>query len=181
MQVYATSLPEVLILEPEVLTDHRGDFFEAFNAEKFRLCTGLVPQFVQDNQVRSVKGVLRGLHYQIQEPQAKLIRVTQGRIFDVAVDLRKSSPRFGLWTGVELSAENSRQLWVPEGFAHGYLTLSDSAQVIYKTSRYRAPSFERCIAWNDPSLNISWPLPGKPVLSVADRLGVLLTQAETYP
>lgn len=180
MQVYATTLPDVLLVEPQVWSDHRGHFSEAFNARQFHLCTGLDPQFVQDNQVLSKKNVLRGLHYQIKQPQAKLVRVTQGRIFDVAVDLRKSSPRFGCWAGVELSADNAKQLWIPEGFAHGYLALDEVVQVVYKTSRYYAPSFERCIAWNDPGINVLWPLVGEPILSAADRLGVSLAQAETY-
>jgi len=174
--VTPTALPEVLILEPKVFGDARGFFFESFNARDFAQCTGLDVQFVQDNHSKSAKGVLRGLHYQIQHPQGKLVRVTQGEVFDVAVDLRRSSPTFGKWDGVVLSAENKRQLWVPPGFAHGFLVLSDTAEFLYKTTDYYAPEHERCIAWNDPTLAITWPqLPEPPKLSAKDAAGAAFT------
>ena len=170
--VIPTNLPEVLILEPKVFGDARGFFFESFNARDFAQCTGLDVQFVQDNHSKSAQGVLRGLHYQIQYPQGKLVRVTQGEVFDVAVDMRKSSPTFGQWAGVVLSAENKRQLWVPPGFAHGFVVTSESAEFLYKTTDYYAPEFERCIAWNDPTLAIKWPDLGEvPKLSAKDAAG----------
>ena len=176
MNVVVTALPEVLILEPKVFGDERGFFFESFNQKTFNKATGLAPNFVQDNHSRSAKGVLRGLHYQIQQPQGKLVRVVRGSVFDVAVDIRKSSPNFGRWVGVELSEQNHRQLWVPPGFAHGFLVTSDTADFLYKTTDYYAPEFERCIAWNDPDLAIVWPLDGdsQPLVSAKDQAGAVL-------
>ena len=176
MNVVATALPEVLILEPKVFGDARGFFFESFNQRAFNAATGLDANFVQDNHSRSVKGVLRGLHYQTQQPQGKLVRVVRGSVFDVAVDIRKSSPQFGRWVGVELSGDNHRQLWVPPGFAHGFIVTSDSADFLYKTTDYYAPAFERCIAWNDPGLAIAWPVEGnaQPLVSAKDQAGALL-------
>ncbi|MFN4359180.1 MAG: dTDP-4-dehydrorhamnose 3,5-epimerase [Hylemonella sp.] len=180
MQSIQTALPEVLILEPKVFGDARGFFFESFNERAFAQATGLSVNFVQDNHSRSARGVLRGLHYQLQQPQGKLVRVVRGSVFDVAVDLRRSSPHFGLWVGVELSEHNHRQLWVPPGFAHGFLVTSESADFLYKTTDYYAPEHERCIAWNDPALGIEWPLDGAPQLSGKDQQGQLLAQAEVY-
>lgn len=183
MKIVPTALPEVLILEPKVFGDARGFFFESFNQKVFNAATGAEHQFVQDNHSRSARGVLRGLHYQIQKPQGKLVRVTRGSVFDVAVDMRKSSPRFGQWTGVELSEDNQRQLWVPPGFAHGFLVTSESADFLYKTTDYYAPEHERCIAWNDPALGIDWPLAGlndEPQLSAKDKLGLPLNRAEAF-
>ena len=178
MKVTATSLPEVLIIEPKVFGDQRGFFFESFNQKAFNDATGLDAKFVQDNHSHSTKGVLRGLHYQIQQPQGKLVRVVRGSVFDVAVDIRKSSPHFGRWVGVELSEENHRQLWVPPGFAHGFLVTSDTADFLYKTTDYYAPEFERCVAWNDPEIGVEWPLAGiEPQLSVKDQAGVLLADS----
>ena len=178
--VTPTALPEVLLLEPKVFGDARGFFFESFNARDFAAATGLVRDFVQDNHSRSAKGVLRGLHYQIRHPQGKLVRVTEGEVFDVAVDLRKSSARFGKWAGVLLSAENKRQLWVPEGFAHGFLVLSDSADFLYKTTDYWHPEYERTVLWNDPALGIDWPLTSPPILAPKDAGGELLADAEVF-
>lgn len=175
MKVIETVLPEVLIIEPKVFGDSRGFFFESFNARSFREATGLDVEFVQDNHSRSAKNVLRGLHYQIKQPQGKLVRVVSGAVFDVAVDIRKSSPNFGKWVGVELTEENHRQLWVPPGFAHGFLVLSESADFLYKTTDYYAPEFERCLAWNDPIAAIAWPTEQPPVLSVKDNCGTLLS------
>ena len=175
-----TQLPEVFLLEPKVFGDERGFFYESFNANKFAEATGLRPNFVQDNHSKSSKGVLRGLHYQIAQTQGKLVRVTAGEVYDVAVDLRRSSPRFGLWTAALLSAENCRQMWIPEGFAHGFLVTSDSAEFLYKTTDYWAPQHERCISWNDPQLAIDWPLQAAPSLSAKDQLGRLLAEAETF-
>ena len=175
MKVTLTALPEVLIIEPKVFGDQRGFFFESFNQKAFNDATGLDAKFVQDNHSRSTKGVLRGLHYQIQQPQGKLVRVVRGSVFDVAVDIRKSSPHFGRWVGVELSEENHRQLWVPPGFAHGFLVTSDIADFLYKTTDYYAPEFERCLAWNDPGVGVEWPLAGNaPQVSVKDRAGLFL-------
>ena len=176
MNVVATALPEVLILEPKVFGDARGFFFESFNQRAFNAATGLDANFVQDNQSRSVKGVLRGLHYQIQQPQGKLVRVVRGSVFDVAVDIRKSSSQFGHWVGVELSEDNHRQLWVPPGFAHGFIVTSDSADFLYKTTDYYAPAFERCIAWDDAAIGIKWPVEGnaQPLVSAKDQAGALL-------
>ncbi|KAA3652766.1 MAG: dTDP-4-dehydrorhamnose 3,5-epimerase [Proteobacteria bacterium] len=180
MQVTATDLPDVLIIEPKVFGDARGFFFESFNARAFAEATGVDLPFVQDNHSRSAQGVLRGLHYQIQQPQGKLVRVVRGAVFDVAVDVRRSSPHFGRWVGVELSEDNHRQLWVPPGFAHGFLVLSASADFLYKTTDYYAPEHERSVLWNDPAIGIDWPLPGEPLLSGKDRAGVLLKDAEVF-
>ena len=176
----ATALPEVLILEPKVFGDARGFFFESFNAREFERVTGLKTDFVQDNHSKSAQGVLRGLHYQIQHPQGKLVRVTQGEVLDVAVDLRRSSPRFGQWVGVHLSADNHRQLWVPPGFAHGFVVLSASAEFQYKTTDYWYPEHERSLLWNDPQLGIEWPLQTPPQLSGKDAQATPLAQAECF-
>jgi len=181
MQVVQTSLPEVLMLEPKVFGDARGFFFESFNARRFAELTGISMPFVQDNHSRSARGVLRGLHYQIRQPKGKLVRVIAGEVFDVAVDIRRSSPTFGQWTGNRLSAENKRHLWVPPGFAHGFVVLSDSAEFLYKTTDYWAPEHERCIRWDDPTLGIDWPLEGVPQVSAKDAQGVALAAAETFP
>jgi dTDP-4-dehydrorhamnose 3,5-epimerase len=181
MKVLPTSLPEVLIIEPKVFGDTRGFFFESFNQKVFNQATGLNATFVQDNHSRSARGVLRGLHYQIRQPQGKLVRVVRGAVFDVAVDMRKSSPNFGRWVGVELTEENHRQLWVPAGFAHGFVVTSESADFLYKTTDYYAPEFERCVAWDDPTIGIQWPLAGEPQLSAKDRVGAELAGAETFP
>ena len=179
MNVIPTEIPEVLLLEPRVFGDERGFFFESFNAREFQKATGLDVTFVQDNHSRSVRGVLRGLHYQIQQTQGKLVRVTQGSVFDVAVDIRKNSPTFGQWVGVELSAENYRQCWIPPGFAHGFLVLSESADFLYKTTDYYAPEYEHCIRWDDPDLSINWPLQAKPTVSLKDCNGASFSAA-TY-
>jgi dTDP-4-dehydrorhamnose 3,5-epimerase len=182
MQAIATPLDGVFVLEPKVFGDARGFFFESFNERAFQKATGVTAHFVQDNHSRSAQGVLRGLHYQIQQPQGKLVRVIAGEVFDVAVDLRKSSPTFGQWFGQRLSAENKRQLWIPAGFAHGFVVLSDSADFLYKTTDYWAPEFERCIAWNDPDLAIAWPLAGQtPLVSTKDAQGVAFRSAEIFP
>ncbi|AEB60633.1 dTDP-4-dehydrorhamnose 3,5-epimerase [Ectopseudomonas mendocina] len=181
MNVIATALPEVLILEPQVFGDERGFFYESFNARRFAEATGVTRDFVQDNHSRSARGVLRGLHYQLQQAQGKLVRVSAGEVYDVAVDVRRSSPNFGKWVGVHLSAENKRQLWVPEGFAHGFLVLSEYAEFLYKTTDYYAPAHERCIRWDDQQLAIDWPLEGlTPQLSAKDQQGLSLTDAETF-
>ena len=180
MNVVRTGIPDVLIIEPKVFGDARGFFFESFNARAFTAATGLAPAFVQDNHSRSRKNVLRGLHYQIRQPQGKLVRVADGEVFDVAVDLRKNSPTFGQWTGAILSAENKRMMWVPEGFAHGFLVLSESADFLYKTTDYYAPEHERCIIWNDPAIGIEWPLPGAPLLAAKDSAGSRLMDAEVF-
>ena len=177
MKVTPTSIPDVLIIEPEVFGDARGFFYESFNQKAFNEATGLNLSFVQDNHSRSAKGVLRGLHYQVQQPQGKLVRVVRGSVFDVAVDIRKSSPTFGQWVGVELSEDNHRQLWVPPGFAHGFLVTSDSADFLYKTTDYYAPEHERCIAWNDAAIGINWCLATQPSLSAKDQLGLGLCEA----
>ena len=181
MNVIKTDLPAVLIFEPEVFGDARGFLLESFNHRVFQEKTGLDVRFVQDNHSHSGKSVLRGLHYQVRQPQGKLVLVVAGEIFDVAVDLRKSSPTFGKWAGAALSAGNKRQMWVPEGFAHGFLVLSDSADVLYKTTDYYAPEHERSIAWNDPDIGIQWPLDGAPVLSARDREGKSLKEADLFP
>lgn len=180
MKLIATALPEVLLLEPQVFGDDRGFFFESYNARRFQELTGVVADFVQDNHSKSARNVLRGLHYQIRQPQGKLVRVSAGAVFDVAVDLRRSSPRFGRWVGVELSAENKRQLWVPPGFGHGFVVTSDSAEFLYKTTDYYAPEFERAIVWNDPAIGIEWPIEGQPLLSGKDSQGKLLADAEVF-
>jgi dTDP-4-dehydrorhamnose 3,5-epimerase len=181
MQAIQTAIPEVLIFEPRVFGDDRGFFFESFNQKVFSGATGLSTEFVQDNHSKSAKNVLRGLHYQIKQPQGKLVRVTSGEVFDVAVDVRKSSPTFGQWVGVHLSAENKRQLWIPAGFAHGFLVLSETAEFLYKTTDFYAPEHERCIRWDDAQLAINWPLLGQqPLLSVKDQQGLAFSQAETF-
>ncbi len=178
--VIQTAIPEVLILEPKVFGDSRGFFFESFNAKDFANVTGLDVSFVQDNHSRSSKGVLRGLHYQVQQTQGKLVHVTQGAVFDVAVDIRKSSPTFGKWVGCELSDSNHRKLWIPPGFAHGFMVLSESADFLYKTTDYYAPTHERCIAWNDSSIGINWPEGITPLLSAKDQQGLALAEAEIF-
>jgi dTDP-4-dehydrorhamnose 3,5-epimerase len=175
------AIPDVLLLEPRVFGDSRGFFYESYNERVFREATGVAARFVQDNHSRSARGVLRGLHYQVQQPQGKLVRVAAGAVFDVAVDLRQGSPTFGRWVGVELSEQNQRQMWIPEGFAHGFLVLSESADFLYKTTDYYAPEHERCIAWNDPAIGVGWPLAQDPVLSAKDSAGVPLSQADTFP
>jgi dTDP-4-dehydrorhamnose 3,5-epimerase len=175
MKATPTAIPDVLIIEPKVFGDARGFFFESFNQKAFNAATGQDTQFVQDNHSRSSRGVLRGLHYQVQQPQGKLVRVVRGAVYDVAVDIRLASPTFGQWVGVELTEENHRQLWVPAGLAHGFLVLSESADFLYKTTDYYAPEFERCIAWDDATLAIDWPLKGLvPQLSAKDRTGASL-------
>lgn len=181
MKVIATQLPEVLILEPKVFGDERGFFYESFNAKAFAEATGLQREFVQDNHSRSQRGVLRGLHYQVEQAQGKLVRVTVGEVLDVAVDIRRSSANFGKWVGVRLSAENKRQLWVPEGFAHGFVVLSEHAEFLYKTTDYYAPAHERSIRWDDPTLAIDWQFDGTPQLSAKDLAGKSLQDAELFP
>ncbi|MDH4872485.1 dTDP-4-dehydrorhamnose 3,5-epimerase [Pseudomonas sp. BN515] len=180
MKIVETQLTDVLVLEPKVFGDERGFFFESFNARTFADATGVHRDFVQDNHSRSQRGVLRGLHYQVRQPQGKLVRVTQGEVFDVVVDLRRSSTTFGKWAGIILSAENKRQLWVPEGFAHGFLVLSEYAEFLYKTTDYYAPEHERCIRWDDPDLAIDWPLAEAPQLSAKDKAGVNFKDADLF-
>lgn len=180
MNVVPTRIPDVLVIEPKVFGDDRGFFLESFNARAFEQATGLKRNFVQDNHSKSSKNVLRGLHYQIRQPQGKLVRVVQGEVFDVAVDLRKSSQTFGQWVGARLSAENKRQLWLPEGFAHGFLVLSDTAEFLYKTTDYYAPEYERSLLWNDPALNIDWPTDGEPRLAAKDAAAHPLSAAEVF-
>ncbi len=177
MKIIPTEIPDVLIVEPQVFGDERGFFLESFNQQRWEKLTGLKTTFVQDNHSRSTKGVLRGLHYQTRQTQGKLVRVVQGEVYDVAVDMRKSSATFGRWVGCVLSAENKRQFWVPEGFAHGFLVLSETAEFLYKTTDYYAPEFDQCIRWDDTDLAISWPLEGKPVLSGKDAAGVAFKDA----
>ena len=181
MNVIQTTLPGVLILEPKVFGDERGFFFESFNQRTLAETAGIDTPFVQDNHSRSAKNVLRGLHYQIQQSQGKLVRVTAGEVFDVAVDIRKSSRTFGKSIGFRLTAENKLMAWIPPGFAHGFLVLSDYAEFLYKTTDYYAPEFERCIAWNDPDLDIDWPLEDEPQLSAKDKAGIALKDAEVFP
>ncbi|MFZ0155931.1 dTDP-4-dehydrorhamnose 3,5-epimerase [Pseudomonas sp.] len=181
MNVITTDLPGVLIIEPNVFGDSRGFFYESFNAEAFKDKTGVTTTFVQDNHSRSQKGVLRGLHYQLENTQGKLVRVTHGEVLDVAVDIRRSSPHFGQWVAVRLSADNHRQLWVPEGFAHGFVVLSDSAEFLYKTTDYYNPAAERCIHWDDPDLAIDWQLDAAPQLSAKDQAGKWLKEADLFP
>ncbi len=180
MKLIPTAIPEVWVIEPKVFGDERGFFYESYN-RRVLAELGLEGEFVQDNHSRSVKDVLRGLHYQIQHAQGKLVRVISGEVFDVAVDLRKSSPSFGKWVSATLSAENKRMLWIPPGFAHGFLTISESAEFLYKSSDYWHPEHERCIVWDDPDLAIAWPLSGEPQLAAKDKAGARLTDAEVYP
>lgn len=180
MKVIKSELPEVLVIEPKVFGDERGFFYESFNAQAFAEATGVNTPFVQDNHSRSQKGVLRGLHYQIENAQGKLVRVTAGSVLDIAVDIRRSSPNFGKWFGLELSAENAKQLWIPPGFAHGFLVLSDYAEFLYKTTDYYTPSAERCIRWNDPELDIDWGLTEEPRLSAKDQVGKPLADADLF-
>jgi dTDP-4-dehydrorhamnose 3,5-epimerase len=181
MNVVKTPLEGLLVLEPRVFGDDRGFFYESFNARRFAELTGVTAEFVQDNHSRSAKGVLRGLHYQIQQAQGKLVRATVGSVFDVAVDIRKSSPTFGQWYGVELSAENKRQMWIPPGFAHGFVVTSEHAEFLYKTTDYWAPEHERAILWNDPAVGIEWPaLDAAPLLSGKDQAAALLADAEVF-
>ncbi|MBT9590038.1 MAG: dTDP-4-dehydrorhamnose 3,5-epimerase [Thiobacillus sp.] len=180
MKATPLAIPDVILLEPRVFGDERGFFFESFNQAKFEAAIGRPISFVQDNHSRSDKNVLRGLHYQIRQPQGKLVRVVQGEVFDVAVDIRKTSPTFGTWVGEILSAENKRQMWVPAGFAHGFVVLSEAAEFLYKTTDYYAPEHERCIAWNDPAIAIQWPLDGEPALSAKDQQGKALAEAEHF-
>jgi len=180
LKALPTSIPDVLIIEPKVFGDERGFFFESFNRRQFAELTGRDTDFVQDNHSRSARNVLRGLHYQIQHPQGKLVRVVQGAVFDVALDIRRSSPTFGQYVAAELSAENKRLLWIPEGFAHGFAVLSDTAEFLYKTTDYWAQEFERSIAWNDPAIGIQWPIQGEPSLSAKDQQAKTLAKAEHF-
>ena len=181
MKAVATAIPDVLVIEPAVFGDARGFFFESWNEKAFSALVGRDVHFVQDNHSASGRGVLRGLHYQVRQAQGKLVRVVAGEVFDVAVDLRRSSPTFGRWVGERLSAQNKRMLWVPEGFAHGFLVMSDSAEFLYKTTDFYAPEHERTLLWNDPKLGIAWPLDGEPVLKPKDAAGAPLETAETFP
>ncbi len=180
MKFTQTDIADVLVVEPQVFGDNRGFFFESFNQQKWQQDTGLERSFVQDNHSRSTRGVLRGIHYQIKQPQGKLVRVVAGEIFDVAVDLRKKSPTFGKWVGQHLSAENFKQLWIPEGFGHAFVVLSENAEVLYRTTDFWALEHERCIGWDDPELNISWPINFSPTLSEKDGKGLLLKDADVY-
>ncbi|MBD2201310.1 dTDP-4-dehydrorhamnose 3,5-epimerase [Calothrix sp. FACHB-1219] len=180
MRVISTEIPDLLVIEPQVFGDERGYFYESYNEKTWREKTGIIEHFVQDNHSRSAKNILRGLHYQIQQPQGKLVRVVVGEVFDVAVDLRKSSPTFGQWVGTNLSAENKKQLWIPVGFAHGFLVLSEYAEFLYKTTNYYAPQHERTLLWNDPDLAIAWPIQSEPILSAKDKVGTRLQDAEVY-
>lgn len=180
MRAIVTAIPEVMVLEPDVFADARGFFYESFNQKAFNETCGLDVSFVQDNHSRSTRGVLRGLHYQVRQPQGKLTRVVRGAVFNVAVDLRRSSPTFGKWVGVELSEDNKRQLWVPPGFANGFVVLGEAADFLYKTTDYYSPGHQRCIAWNDPAIGIKWPLTGAPKLSERDSQGALLGAAEVF-
>ena len=181
MQVVTTGLPGVLLLEPKVFGDERGFFFESYNRRTFHKATGVDVEFVQDNHSRSKKNVLRGLHYQVRQAQGKLVRVIAGEVWDVAVDLRRSSPTFGKWAGFTLSAESKRMAWIPPGFAHGFFVTSESADVLYKTTDYYAPEHERSLRWDDPQLGIPWPLRGAPILSAKDAAAPGLAEAELYP
>lgn len=181
MQIQTTNFPDVVIIEPKIFGDDRGFFYESFNEARFLELTGVSTRFVQDNHSKSAKNVLRGLHYQIKQAQGKLVRVTAGEIFDVVVDIRKSSPSFGQWLGVTLSAENKRQLWIPAGYAHGFVVTSESAEVLYKTTDYWAPEYERSILWNDPAIGINWSMTAAPLLSAKDQAGKLLADAEVFP
>ncbi|MBW4648116.1 MAG: dTDP-4-dehydrorhamnose 3,5-epimerase [Kastovskya adunca ATA6-11-RM4] len=181
MNIISVAIPDLLLIEPKAFADDRGFFYESYNYKAFSEKAGITAQFVQDNHSCSRQNVLRGLHYQIQQPQGKLVRAIAGTIFDVAVDIRKSSPTCGQWVGYILSAENKRQLWIPPGFSHGFLTLSETAEVLYKTTDYYAPQHDRCILWNDPDLAIDWPLDSPPILSAKDQAGKLLKTAEVFP
>lgn len=180
MQTIPTAIPDVLVIEPTVFGDERGFFYESYNHKLFQEKTGLTLEFVQDNHSKSKKNVLRGLHYQIIQPQGKLVRAGAGELFDVAVDIRQSSPTFGQWVGYFLSAENKRQLWIPPGFAHGFVVVSDYAELLYKTTNYYCPEGDRCILWNDPEIGIEWPLSGDPILSAKDQAGKLLKDADLF-
>ncbi|WP_419419955.1 dTDP-4-dehydrorhamnose 3,5-epimerase [Legionella sp. D16C41] len=180
MKATRLSIPDVMVLEPQIFSDDRGFFFESFNERHFEEITGINTHFVQDNHSCSTKGILRGLHYQIQQPQGKLVRVVSGVIFDVAVDLRQSSSTFGQWVGEIISADNKKQFWVPIGFAHGFVVLSDKAEVLYKTTDYWAPQHERCIIWNDPDISIQWPISNLPQLSAKDQQGLAFNQAALF-
>lgn len=181
MQITRLAIPEVMVLTPKVFGDDRGFFFESFNQQQFEQAAGLPANFVQDNHSRSQRGVLRGLHYQLPpKAQGKLVRVVAGEVFDVAVDIRKRSPTFGRWVGARLSAENKQQLWIPAGFAHGFVTLSDSAEFLYKTTDYYSPAHERCIAWNDPAIGVDWQYEGEALLSAKDRAGCEFAVAEVF-
>lgn len=181
MIVLPTEIPDVKLLEPKIFKDERGFFYESYNQKIFAESLGIPFHFVQDNHSKSVKNVLRGLHYQIEHPQGKLVRVIAGEVFDVAVDLRASSPTFGKWAGFHLSAKNHLMAWIPKGFAHGFLTLSESAEVVYKTTDFYHPSSERCIRWDDPTVGIAWPLPDSPILSLKDQEGSFISEAELFP
>ena len=181
MQVHATAIPDILIIEPKIFNDERGFFYESFNARRFAELTGVMATFVQDNHSKSAKNVLRGLHYQIEQAQGKLVRVIAGEVFDVAVDVRKSSPTFGQWVGITLSAVNKRQVWIPKGFAHGFVVTCESAEFLYKTTDYWAPEHERSILWNDPVIGIEWPFGLTPTLSAKDQKGKLLADADVFP
>ena len=180
MEIKQTKIPDVLIIEPKVFGDERGFFFESFNKKAFTEVTGITAEFVQDNHSKSAQGVLRGLHYQIKQPQGKLVRVCSGEVLDVAVDIRKSSATFGQWVGITLSADNKRQLWLPPGFAHGFIVLSDSAEFLYKTTDYYAPEHERCIKWNDDELAIDWQYAGEPLVSEKDAQGTSFKEADFF-
>jgi dTDP-4-dehydrorhamnose 3,5-epimerase len=180
MNVIPTHIPDVLIIEPRIFGDDRGFFFESYNEKSFAEKTGISPKFVQDNHSLSTKNVLRGLHYQIKETQGKLVRVIAGEVLDIAVDIRRSSPTFGQWASCLLSAENKRQFWVPEGFAHGFVVLSDSAEFLYKTTNYYAPQYDRVILWNDPDLGVDWQLKGEPILSDKDKAGKRFKEADLF-
>jgi len=180
VNVISTKIPDVVIIEPKIFGDERGFFFESFNKKGFEEAIGIAANFVQDNHSKSTKGVLRGLHYQIKQPQGKLVRVSSGEVFDVAVDLRKSSPTFGQWTGVILSGDNKRQLWMPEGFAHGFIVISETAEFLYKTTDYYAPEFERCIRWDDPGLAIDWQYNEESQVSEKDAQGVSFNHADVF-
>ena len=180
MNVIPTHIPDVLIIEPRIFGDDRGFFFESYNEKSFAEKTGISPKFVQDNHSLSLKNVLRGLHYQIQEPQGKLVRAVSGEVLDIAVDIRRSSPTFGQWASCLLSAENKRQFWIPEGFAHGFVVLSDSAEFLYKTTNYYAPQYDRVILWNDLDLGVDWQLKGEPILSAKDQAGKRFKEADLF-
>ena len=180
MRVMPTAIADVLVIEPKVFGDERGFFFESFNERAFAEATGTAPRFVQDNHSRSVRNTLRGLHYQIRQPQGKLVRVVAGEVFDVVVDIRRSSPTFGKWVGERLSAENKKMMWIPPGLAHGFSVISEQADFLYKTTEYWAPQHERTLLWNDPELGIAWPLAAEPILAPKDRAGKRLAEAEVF-